>query len=94
MYIIVRPTRREREANLAESRSRTSHRGVEGTVRATEEAHELSRQREREGIPFNRAYAVDANATDSKKADDELVLRHGIDPTTMQPLHSPSTRHE
>ncbi len=94
MHIIIRPTRREREANLAESRSKTSHRGVQGTVRATEEAYELSRQREREGLPFDRPYAVDEHAADSKRADDELTLRHGIDPETMKTLHSPSTRHD
>ncbi len=93
MYIISRPTRREREANLAESRTRTSHHGVEGVVRTTEEAHDMARQREREGHEFNRPYAVSADAAESKRVEAETLLKHGINPETMERLQSDSTHH-
>ncbi len=94
VHIIVKPTRREREANLAESRARPSvQKHIEGIVRTTEEAHDLARQREREGIKFDRPYAVSGDAPESKKAEAEVLLRSGINPDTMQPLYSKSTEH-
>lgn len=94
VYIIVKKTQREREAGLAESRTRSIHRrDIDGVVRTTEEAAELGRQREREGL-MNRPYlAVDAEAPESKQARAEELLRSGINPDTMQSLQSDSTRH-
>lgn len=77
MQIISRPTRREREERLAESRTQSSQRNVEGVVRATEEAHDIQRQREREGHAFDRPYAVSGNAVESKRAEAEVMLRAG-----------------
>lgn len=94
VYIIVKKTRGERESALAESRTRSSQRGVEGVVRTTEEAHDMERQRAREGYTFDRPYAVSADAPESKQAEAEMLVRQGINPETMQRLHSESTRHE
>ena len=85
MYIISRPTRREREERLAESRSRSSQPNVEGVVRRTEEAHEIERQRSREGIAFDRPYAVAADAPESVQAEREILQRAGIDPESYRP---------
>lgn len=93
MHFIIKPTRREREERLAESRTKTSHHSVEGITRTTEEAFEISRQREREGHSFTRPYAVSDKAAESIQADRELTLRHGINPDTMEPLYSKSTAH-
>ena len=93
VYIIVKPTRREREANLAESCTRSVQRGIRGVVRTTEEAHDMQRQHEREGEEFTRPYAVSAGAAESQKAEAEVLLRAGINPETMQKLHTYSTEH-
>ena len=78
MYIISRPTRREREERLAESRTRSTQPGVEGVVRRTEEAFEIATQREREGKPFDRPYAVEASAPEFIQAERELRQRAGL----------------
>ena len=75
---ISRPTRREREERLAESRARSGERGIEGVVRRSEEAFETARAREREGLPFDRPYAVSGRSPEAKQADGELMLRSGI----------------
>lgn len=93
MYIIVKKTQREREAALAESRTRSTHRGIEGVVRTTEEAHDLQRQREREGVERTGIYAVSNDSAEAKQAKAEELLRAGINPETMQGLSSDSTRH-
>lgn len=78
MQIISRPTRREREERLSESRARSGERGVEGVVRRTEEAYEIERQRAKEGKPFDRPYAVSGRSPEAKQADRELMLRAGV----------------
>lgn len=83
-YLIFKPTRREREERLAQSRSRSPHRNIEGVVRRTEEAYEIERERAREGKPFERPYAVSDDAPESKQADRELLQRSGIDPETYR----------
>ena len=87
MYIISRPTRREREERLAESRTHASQRNVEGVVRRTEEAFEIERSRAREGHTFARPYEVSADAPEAKQAEAELLARSGIDPETYRPVH-------
>ena len=87
-YFISKPTRREREERLAESRAKSGERGIEGVVRRTEEAYEIQRQRAKEGKPFDKPYAVDGNAPESIQAERELVQRAGIDPDTYQPDRS------
>ena len=78
MHIISRPTRREREERLAESRTHSTQRNVEGVVRRTEEAFEIERARAREGKAFDRPYAVSGEAPESKQAERELMERAGI----------------
>ena len=78
-YLIFRSTRREREERLAESRAKPSgQKNIEGVVRTTEEAFELSREREREGYEFKRSYAVSGDAPESKLAEAELMARAGV----------------
>ncbi len=93
VYIISKKTTREREEHLAESRTRSTHHSIEGVTRTTEEAHDIQRQREREGHEFKKPYAVSASAPESKVAEAEVLLKAGINPETFQPLHSESTRH-
>ena len=84
-YIISKPTRREREERLAESRSHASQRNIEGVVRRTEEAYEIAREREREGRPFDRPYEVSGDSPEAKQAETEVLQRAGIDPDTYRP---------
>ncbi len=93
VYIIVKKTQREREAHLAETRSRSSQRNIEGVVRTSEEAFELARQREREGVKFERPYQVDSDSREGKQANEDMMVRQGINPETMQSLHTESTKH-
>lgn len=94
MYFIVKETRRERESRLAEAASKSTQRNIRGVTRTTEEAYEIQRQHEREGEQFTKVYAVSADAPESKRANAETLLKHGINPETMETLHSPSTRHD
>ena len=79
-YFIFKQTRREREERLAESRSTSGVRNVEGVVRRTEEAFEVERQRAKEGLEFKRPYAVSGDSPEAKQAELELLVRAGIDP--------------
>jgi hypothetical protein len=85
IHIIVRPTRREREERLAESRAKSGDPNIVGVVRRTEEAYEIQRQRAKEGYAFDKPYAVDGAAPESIQAERELVQRAGIDPDTYRP---------
>lgn len=85
MYFISKPTRREREERLAESRAKSPERGIEGVVRRTEEAYEIQRARAKEGHVFDKPYAVDGNAPESIQAERELVQRAGLDPDGYRP---------
>ena len=84
-YQINKPTRREVEERLAESRAKSPERGIEGVVRRTEEAYEIQRQRAREGHEFKLPYAVSGDAPESKLAEQEVLLRAGLDPDGYQP---------
>lgn len=93
MYFYVKKTAREREANLAESRSRSSQRNIEGVVRTSEEGFEMARQREREGIPFDRMYQVNPDSAEARRATADRLLRDNVNPETMESLHTESTKH-
>lgn len=93
-YLIFKSTSREREARLAESKTHSSHRNIDGVVRTTEEAFEVARQREREGISFERLLAVSNDSPEARQAEAELLVRQGINPETMQSLDTDSTRHQ
>ena len=79
-YIIVRPTRREREERLAESAVRGKERGIgiRGVVRNTEEAYEVQRMQAREGEEFKQPYAVSGYSKEAQRADFEMMQRAGI----------------
>jgi hypothetical protein len=94
VQLIFKKTRRERESGLRASRSQSNQRGIEGRVRTTEEAFEISRQREREGLPFDKPYAVSGDAPESKIAEGEVLIRAGLSPDWHGYLESPSTRHD
>lgn len=76
VHIIVKPTRGERDAAMAESASRSTIPGVRGVVRRTEEAVEVSRQIERES-GHEPTIAVSGDAPESKQARMELAIRMG-----------------
>ena len=77
-HLISKPTRREREERLAESRARSGIPNVEGVVRRTEEAYEIERARAKEGKAFDRPYAVSGNSPEAKQAEAELMVRSGL----------------
>ena len=84
-YLISKPTRREREERLSESRAKSPERNIAGVVRRTEEAFEIQRAREKDGIAFDQPYAVSTDAPESIQAEREVVERAGIDPDTYRP---------
>ena len=83
VYIISKSTRREREERLTESRG--GRRDVEGTVRRTEEAFEVERQRAREGKVFDKPYVVSGDSPEARQAETELLVRSGINPEGYRP---------
>ena len=94
-YLIFRPTRRERESRLAESRARSPEQTpVEGVVRRTEEAYELQRQRAREGHEFLRPYAVSGLSPEAQKAEFELMQRAGIKDDLIEEYQAHEVRRE
>lgn len=76
VHIIVKPTRGERDAAMAESASRSTLPGVRGVVRRTEEAVEMSRLIERESGQ-EPTIGVSGDAPESKQARIELAQRMG-----------------
>lgn len=95
VYIISKPTRREAESQRREALAKQglSPQRFRGTARTVEEAHDQQRELERQGEKFDRLWAVDNNARESKQAKAEGLLRAGVNPETMEPLHSRSTSH-
>ena len=84
-YLIFKPTRREREERLRE-RTPQSFRGqVRGAARTLEEAQEVQRQHEREGEEFKQMY-VALGGPEVKQADQDELLRAGVNPETWEPL--------
>lgn len=88
-YIIVKPTRREAEERRREGLAKAglSPRRYRGTARTVEEAHDVQRSLEREGESFDKVWAVDNSSRDAKQADQDLKLRAGLNPETMERLH-------
>lgn len=86
--IIVKPTRREAEASRRESLAKAglSPKQYRGTARTTEEAHDLQCGLERDGETFNKLWVVSGDSADARQADQDLKLRSGINPETMEPL--------
>lgn len=87
-YFISKPTRREREERLAESRSKAGRNDIQGVVRRTEEAFEIERQRSREGHAFDKPYKVSDASPEAIQAERETLQKAGIDPDTYRPDRS------
>ena len=89
MHIIVKPTRREAESQRQESlwRRGLSPKQYRGTARSLDEAHDVQRSLEREGETFDKLWEVSGESKDAKQADEDLLLRSGIDPETQEMLH-------
>lgn len=85
-YVISKPTRREAESRRQESLARggLSPKQYRGTARTVEEAHDLQRGLEREGETFNKLWQVSGDSADAKQAEDDLLIRTGIDPEAMR----------
>lgn len=88
VYIIVKPTRREAEAQRRESLARRglSPRRYRGTARTVEEAHDVQRGLEREGETFDKLWSVSGDSRDAEQANEDLMLRSKINPETMELL--------
>ncbi len=93
-YQINRPTRREREEKLAESRARGGVPHVEGVVRRTEEAFEIERTRAKEGYEFNRPYAVSGKSPEAKQAEWELLQRAGFNDVSIEKYQHDQAKQE
>jgi len=78
-YLISRPTRREAEAGLSPKRYR-------GRVRTAEEAHDTQRALEREGETFDKLWEVSGDSPEAKQAEQDELLKVGINPETWEPL--------
>ncbi len=89
VYVISRPTRREAESRRQESLARggLSPERYRGTARTVEEAHDLQRGLERQGETFDKLWQVSGDSADAKQADQDMLLRSGIDPETHEVLH-------
>jgi hypothetical protein len=88
VYIIVKPTRREAEQRRREglAKARLSPKRYRGTARCAEEAHDTQRALERDGETFDKLWVVDGESKEGKQANEDLMLRTGISPETMEKI--------
>ena len=88
VHLISRPTRREAEERRREGLARAglSPKRYRGTARSVDEAHDVQRGLEREGETFDKPWAVEGDSKEAKQADEDMNLRAGIDPETMERL--------
>jgi hypothetical protein len=88
VYLIVKPTRREAEQRRREGLAKAglSPRQYRGTARTAEEAHDVQRALEREGEPFDKLWVVSSDSPEAKQAHEDLMVRQGVNPDTMEPL--------
>lgn len=83
MHIISKPTQRELQERLSESRG--GRRDVRAVVRTTEEAHDVQRRLEREsGEAFEKPFAVSGASPEAKQAEREVMERAGIKPESVE----------
>jgi hypothetical protein len=90
VHIISKPTRREAEAHRRESlaKSGLSSKRYRGTARTVEEAHDLQRGLAREGETFDKLWQVSGESADAKQAEQDLMLKSGINPETHELLNT------
>ena len=88
VYIISKPTRREAEERRREGLAKAglSPRRYRGTARTTEEAHDIQRGLEREGETFDKLWEVSGDSADAKQANEDMMVRQGVNPDTNEPL--------
>ena len=88
VYIITRPTRREAEASRRESLAKAglSPKRYRGTAGSVDEAHDKQRALERDGETFDKLWAVKGDSKEAKQANEDLMLRSGINPETMEKM--------
>ena len=84
-----KPTRREAEERRRESLAKAglSPKRYRGTARTAEEAHDVQRGLEREGETFDKVWEVSGESPEAKQAHQDMMVRHGINPDTNEPLH-------
>lgn len=89
VYIIIKPTRREAEAQRREQLSRRglSPKRYRGVASSVDEAADTQRRLEREGEPFDKLWEVSGDSKEAKRAYEDEMLRTGINPETMEKLH-------
>ena len=88
-YLISKPTRREAEERRREGLAKAglSPRRYRGTARTAEEAHDTQRALEREGEKFDKLWEVSADSPEAKQAEQDMMMRQGINPETNEPLN-------
>ncbi|KKL87335.1 hypothetical protein LCGC14_1935720 [marine sediment metagenome] len=88
VYLISKPTRREAEASRREglAKARLSPKRYRGTASCAEEAHDTQRALERDGETFDKLWQVSEDSKEAKQAEEDLMLRTGIDPETMEKI--------
>ncbi len=86
VYIISKPTRREAESQRQEDlyRRGLNPKRYRGTAGSLDEAHDKQRGIERDGERFDRLWEV--FGPDAKQANQDVMLRQGINPETNEPL--------
>ena len=87
-YLISKPTRREAEERRREGLAKAglSPKRYRGTARTTEEAHDIQRALEREGEKFDKLWEVSSDSPEAKQAEQDILVRQGVNPDTMEPL--------
>ncbi|KKN27947.1 hypothetical protein LCGC14_0859370 [marine sediment metagenome] len=88
-YLIVKPTRREAEQRRREGLAKAglSPKRYRGTARTAEEAHDTQRALEREGETFDKLWEVSGDSPEAKQAEQDELLKAGINPETKERLH-------
>ena len=88
VYLISKPTRREAEASRREGLAKAglSPKRYRGTAGSVDEAHDVQRGLEREGETFDKLWAVDGDSKEAQQANEDLMLRTGINPETMEKI--------
>ena len=89
VHLISKPTRREAETSRREGLAKAglSPRRYRGTARTAEEAHDTQRALEREGEPFDKLWEVSGDSPEAKQAEQDELLKAGINPETKERLH-------
>ncbi|KKL11946.1 hypothetical protein LCGC14_2540660, partial [marine sediment metagenome] len=68
------------------AKARLSPKRYRGVASSADEAHEAQRGLEKEGEKFDKVWEVSGDSPDAKQANQDVMLRQGINPETNEPL--------